>query len=71
MDIGDFERCSGTALEAPDGGIIDAESVLGTAIGTTTIECEAGSFYGRVSLSPTNAITGLLIAADKTTDLPF
>lgn len=70
-DSGNLVRCRDTALEHPDGTPVGEEPVLGTVVGRTTIECEAGEWLGRVAFDGDGRVIGLLVVPPGTTDLPF
>ncbi|WP_370894930.1 hypothetical protein [Janibacter sp. GXQ6167] len=59
---GEFERCEATRVETSDGAVLaDEDDVVGSAIGATTVVCEAGQWSGRVAFDADDQITGLLI----------
>lgn len=71
-ESGNLTGCRETRLEAPDGTVLDpANATLGLVVGHTTIDCEAGEWWGRVAFDADQRIAGLLVVPIDTPDLPF
>lgn len=71
-ESGNLTGCRDTRLESLDGTVLDpAEATRGLVVGQTTIECEAGEWWGRVAFDADQQVVGLLVVPVGTTDLPF
>lgn len=71
-EVGALERCEGTHVELPGGTAIESdEQVVGTVVGATTLECEAGSLHGRVAVSDESLVVGMLLVPTDHGPLPF
>lgn len=70
-ETGHLVRCTGTRIEVPGGEPAGDDPVLGTVVGATTLECEAGTWAGRVALDADRRLVGMLVVPPGTTDLPF
>lgn len=71
-ESGNLTGCRDTRLESVDGTVLDpADAALGLVVGHTTIECEAGEWWGRVAFDADQRITGLLVVPIDSSDLPF
>lgn len=71
-DTGNLVRCRDTRLELSDGTVIEpGEAVLGTVVGRTVLECEAGRWIGRVAFDDTGQVVGLLVVPERHGPLPF
>ena len=71
-DSGNLVACRGTGIELPDGTAVEpSEPVLGSVVGHTTLECEAGSWAGRVAFDPDRRVVGLLVVPPDHGELPF
>ncbi|MGY2130272.1 hypothetical protein [Blastococcus sp. SYSU DS0617] len=71
-DTGNLVGCRETGVELPDGTPVEAgETVLGSLVGHTVLECEAGHWLGRVALDPERRIIGLLVVPPDHGRLPF
>lgn len=71
-DIGERESYADTHVAFPAGERIDNdEQVLGTVVGVTTLQCEAGEVMGRVAVDEQLRVVGLLIVAPDHHPLPF
>lgn len=70
-DTGHLVRCEDTAVELAGGEPVGGEDVLGTAVGITTLVCEAGEWQGRVAVGSGHRLLGVLVAAPGSTGLPF
>ncbi|NEK85089.1 hypothetical protein GCU60_04830 [Blastococcus saxobsidens] len=71
-DTGNLMGCRGTGVELLDGTPVEAgETVLGSLVGHTVLECEAGHWLGRVALDPERRIVGLLVVPPDHGELPF
>lgn len=61
-DTGNLASCSETRIELPDGTPVESgDTVLGSLVGHTVLECEAGHWLGHVEFDPARQITGLLV----------
>lgn len=71
-EVGELSEMNDTRVELQDGVAVEAdEQVLGTVIGTTVLECEAGQLVGRVAFSDDAKVVGLLIVPLDHGPLPF
>lgn len=71
-ETGNLVRCTGITVQLPDGRRVDeGEAVVGNVIAQTTLECEAGSWLGRVAYDGDRRIIGLLVVPLDATDLPW
>ena len=70
-DTGHLVRCEGTAVELAGGEPVRGSDVLGTAVGVTTLVCEAGEWQGRVAVGSGHRLLGVLVVAPGSTGLPF
>jgi hypothetical protein len=71
-DTGNLVACRGTGAELSDGTPVGAgETVLGSVVGHTVLECEAGTWLGRVALDPERRVVGLLVVPPEHGVLPF
>lgn len=71
-ELGALERCNDTGLELPGGTPLDDDDqIIGTVIGATTLECEAGQLRGRVAFDENSQVVGLLIVPLDHGPLPF
>jgi hypothetical protein len=71
-DTGNLVECRHTAVELPDGTPVEAgEPILGSVIGHTVLECEAGRWFGRVALDPDRRVVGILVIPPDHGDVPF
>lgn len=71
-ESGNLTGCRDTRLEALDGTVLDpADATLGPCVGHTTIDCEAGEWWGRVAFDHDQQVVGLLVVPVDTADLPF
>lgn len=71
-DTGNLVRCTGTTVELPDGkGVTEGDTVVGNLVVQTTLECEAGSWLGRVAYDGDRRVVGLLVVPTDATDLPW
>lgn len=71
-DVGNLVRCTGTRVEHPGGAPVEpGADVLGTVVGATTLECEAGTWQGRVALDADRRVVGIAVLPADATDLPF
>lgn len=71
-DTGNLVGCSETKVELPDGTPAEPdEALLGSLVGHTVLECEAGHWLGRVALDPANRVVGLLVVPPNHGELPF
>ena len=71
-EVGDKESYEDTHVTMPAGDRIeDGDKVLGTVIGVTTLNCEAGEMMGRVAVDDERRIVGLLIVPPDYSPLPF
>jgi hypothetical protein len=71
-DAGNLVGCRDTGVELPDGTTVEAsQAVLGSLVGHTMLECEAGHWVGRVALDPERRVVGLLVAPPDHAELPF
>lgn len=69
---GNLLGCRGTGVELPDGTPAEpGEVLLGSLVGHTVLECEAGHWLGRVALDPAYRVVGLLVAPPDHGELPF
>lgn len=72
-EVGALEKLTDTHIVLPGGEtpIEDDEEILGTVVGVTTLNCEAGEVMGRVAVDNELRIVGLLIVAPDHRPLPF
>lgn len=71
-EIGTLDRCRDTRAELPDGTVVDDDDiVIGSVIGATTLECEAGEMLGRVAFDDTSRVVGILVVPTEHGPLPF
>lgn len=71
-DVGSKESFADTHVAFPAGERIeDDDEILGTVVGVTTLNCEAGELVGRVAFDDQRRIVGLLIMTPDTSPLPF
>lgn len=68
---GNLVRCADTAIVDPDGQPIGQDAVRGEVVVVTTIECEAGTWVGRVAFDVDQRVVGVLVVPPGTTDLPW
>ena len=71
-EVGELSELQQTRVELPGGVPVESdEQVLGTVIGTTVLECEAGQLVGRVAFSDDAKVVGLLLVPVDHGPLPF
>ena len=71
-EVGTLEHCVDTSLELPGGApLADDEQIIGTVVGSTILECEAGRLQGRVAFDEQSRVVGLLIVPVDYEPLPF
>lgn len=71
-EVGELSELQETHVELPGGVVVETdEQVLGTVIGATVLECEAGQLLGRVAFSDEAKVVGLLIVPLDHGPLPF
>lgn len=72
-EVGALQGCSGTRVELPRGGALDPQgTAVGTVVGVTTLEHEAGELQGRVAFDESHRVVGLLLVpVDHVGELPF
>ena len=71
-EVGTLEGFSDTHVELPDGTrLAEDDEVLGTVVGATTLQCEAGELVGRVAVTAEGQVVGLLIVPTDHGELPF
>lgn len=71
-EVGALESTTDTHVVLPGGGRIeDGDEVLGTVVGVTTLNCEAGELRGRVAVDDALRVVGLLVVAPDQHPLPF
>lgn len=71
-DVGQKESYSDTHVALPAGErLTEDEQLLGTVVGVTTINCEAGEVMGRVAFSDQGRVVGILIVPLDHAPLPF
>ena len=71
-EVGVLQGCRGTGLELPGGSPLDEdEQIIGTVVGNTILECEAGQLRGRVAFNEQSQVVGLLIIPLDHGPLPF
>lgn len=71
-EVGAKETYSDTHVELPAGERIEEdEDVVGTVVGVTTLNCEAGELMGRVAIDDQLRIVGILIVPPGHTPLAF
>lgn len=71
-EIGALETQVDIHVVLPGGDRIEEhEEILGTVVGVTTLNCEAGEIMGRVAVDNALRVVGLLIVAPDHQPLPF
>lgn len=71
-EIGQKESFSDTHVALPAGErLTEDEQVLGTVVGVTTLNCEAGEVMGRVAVDDQQRVVGILIVPLDHAPLPF
>lgn len=71
-EVGAKESYADTHVVFPAGEPITSDDqVLGTVVGVTTLQCEAGEVMGRVAVDASQQVVGLLLVPVGQTDLPF
>ena len=71
-EVGSLETQSDThVVISPDEKVEDDEQLLGTVVGVTTLNCEAGELMGRVAVDDQLRVVGLLIVPTDHAPLPF
>lgn len=71
-DVGAKESYSDTHVSFPAGERIEEDDqLLGTVVGVTTLQCEAGEVMGRVAFDDQLRIVGLLLVDPIQSPLPF
>ena len=71
-EVGRRESYSDTHVVLPAGERIDEDDqLLGTVVGVTTLNCEAGELMGRVAVDDQLRVVGLLIVPTDQSPLPF
>jgi hypothetical protein len=70
-DTGHLVRCEDTVVELAGGEPVVGSDVLGTAVGVTTLVCEAGEWQGRVAIGSGHRLLGVLVVAPGSSGLPF
>ncbi len=71
-EVGEKSSYSDTHVAMPAGERIrEDEQLLGTVVGVTTIDCEAGEVMGRVAVDDQLRVVGILIVAPDHSPLPF
>lgn len=71
-EVGELTELQNTHVVLLGGVVVETdEQVLGTVIGATVIECEAGQLLGRVAFSDEAKVVGLLIVPLDHGPLPF
>lgn len=71
-EVGAKETFADTHVVLPAGERIDEEDqILGTVVGVTTLNCEAGELMGRVAVDEQRRIVGLLIVTPDDNSVPF
>lgn len=71
-EVGQKQSYSGTHVVMPAGECIeDDEHLLGTVVGVTTLNCEAGEIMGRVAVDEQQRVVGLLLVSPDHRPLPF
>lgn len=72
-EVGALERFSATRVELAGGAEVlgEHDTVIGTVVGATVIQCEAGEVQGRVAFDENNLVVGLLVLPMEHGPLPF
>lgn len=71
-EVGTLQGAAGTHVELPGGGPVSSDDeVVGTVVGATTLECEAGQVHGRVAVADDGQVVGLLLVPTDHGPLPF
>lgn len=71
-DIGSLESFTDTHVTFPAGERIEEDAaILGTVVGVTTLQCEAGEAMGRVAFDEERRVVGLLMVEPGHEPLPF
>ncbi|NJC23766.1 hypothetical protein BJ994_002842 [Arthrobacter pigmenti] len=71
-DTGNLVGCRQTGVQLPDGTPAEVgETLLGSLVGHTVLECEAGRWLGRVALDPEHRVVGMLVVPPDHGKLPF
>lgn len=71
-EVGQKQSYSDTHVVMPAGERIeDDEHLLGTVVGVTTLNCEAGEIMGRVAVDEQQRVVGLLLVSPDHSPLPF
>ncbi|KAB1644925.1 hypothetical protein [Gulosibacter chungangensis] len=71
-EVGAKESLSDSHVALPAGErILEDTQLIGTVVGVTTINCEAGEVMGRVAVDDQLRIVGLLLVSPEHTPLPF
>lgn len=71
-EVGAKESYGDTHVALPAGEPIEAdEQILGTVVGVTTLNCEAGEMMGRVAVDDQLRVVGLLIVTPDHSPLAF
>ncbi|MCD4525190.1 DUF3887 domain-containing protein [Nocardioides sp. cx-173] len=71
-EVGALETQTDIHVVLPGGDRIeDDEQILGTVVGVTTLNCEAGEVMGRVAVDNALRVVGLLIVSPDHQPLPF
>ncbi len=71
-DVGALEQQTDIHVALPAGERIeDDEEMLGTVVGVTTLNCEAGHVMGRVAVDEALRVVGLLVVSPDHQPLPF
>lgn len=71
-EVGALQSYTDTHVVFPAGERIDEDDqILGTVVGVTTLNCEAGELMGRVAVDDQLRVVGILIVAPDHSPLPF
>ncbi|WP_338750208.1 hypothetical protein [Janibacter alittae] len=71
-EVGVKESYVDTHVALPAGERIEEDDqILGTVVGVTTLNCEAGEMMGRVAVDDHQRVVGLLIVTPDYSPLPF
>lgn len=71
-EVGAKEHYADTHVVLPAGDRIDEDDqILGTVVGVTTLNCEAGEVMGRVAIDDQQRVVGLLIVPPDYSPVPF
>lgn len=71
-EVGEKQSYSDTHVVLPAGERIEEdEHLLGTVVGVTTLNCEAGEMMGRVAVDDQQQVVGLLLVSPDHSPLPF